>query len=522
MRPKKKIRKRLDEPQLIAGIDVGATSVRMKIAQVETSGTLTPVDELVHPVSLGVDTFRLGYVTAPTLRALCRVLQNFKQTLDEFQVRHYRAVATSAVREAPNKELVLDRIRHAAGIHLQILDGVEESRLIYQVIKPFLKKHGLAGDNHTLLLDLGGGSTETMVLKGTNLVLVSTRRLGTQRLFLNPGSQDGQDAQALLETVIRTVVDSTVQLYQAYSIGSCVVINSLLFRVFERVEGSKRLDGGLEVPLKAILNAVQATDSLSAEGLRQYFHLTAAEVEPIVPAMLILERFLQATGARRVMIVDIDMMSGLLHDLSLRVRGKNPEVAFRGQVIRSAASVGHKFHYDAGHARHVADLALQLFDPLSDLLDLGGKDRLYLEVAAILHEVGMFVSDAAHHKHSEYLIEWAEIVGLNPRERTLVSQIARYHRRATPQLEHVRFASLSADDRLRVTKLAALLRAADALDRAHQKRIERVEIALEEEDLRIRCVCQGDLVVEQAALKEKGALLAEVTGLRLRLQRASP
>ncbi|MFH0910191.1 MAG: exopolyphosphatase, partial [Planctomycetota bacterium] len=184
-------------PVRLAAVDVGATSVRMEIAELEPGGAFHTCERLVHPVSLGNDTFRIGEVRPQTLRAICRVMANFSRILSEYRVSDCRAVATSAIREAANKDILIDHIRHESGLQINVLDAVDEMRFTYQLLQPFLKKRLGTKKGYTLILDLGGGSTEMMLLKGQHPVFVSTRRLGTARLFQQISAVEGGDARAL-------------------------------------------------------------------------------------------------------------------------------------------------------------------------------------------------------------------------------------------------------------------------------------------------------------------------------------
>jgi exopolyphosphatase/guanosine-5'-triphosphate,3'-diphosphate pyrophosphatase len=506
-------------PALLAAIDIGSTSARLEIAQTGPDGTLQPLEHLVHPVSLGVDTFRLGYVTPATTRAACLVLRNFARVLKQYQVTHYRAVTTSAIREATNKDIVVDRIRHESGLQVEILDAVGEMRLTFATLRPFLKTYLARSRAYTLVLDLGGGSTEMVLLHGADLVLVGTRRLGTARLFQSIISSDCDDAEALLESQVRNLVDSAQHLFRAYPVTECVVINPVLARALRNAKEARALKGGLVAGVGAVRRLGREAHGLSLNQARQRFGLQQAPAELLLPAALAVNRFLDHIRARRVWFPEVDLLSGLLHDQSRRLAGADEEADTRDQVVRSTLSIATKYHCDEAHARQVARLAVQLFDGLASFLDLAARDRLLLEVAALLHDIGNFVSERAHHKHSAYLIRSAEIVGLRDEDLEIISQVARYHRKRHPAPQHVEFAALPVETRLRISKLAALLRIADALDRGHRQLVRRLEVRLQPDALRLHVEAREEPVVEAAALRFKGRLFEELTGMAVRLQR---
>ena len=178
---------------------------------------------------------------------------------------------------------------------------------------------------------------------------------------------------------------------------------------------------------------VERCERYTAEELSKRHGLPFAEAETLNPALLVYQQLLHKTKAPQMIVSHISMRDGLLLELAHEVTGKEDTALLVG-VIHSATAIAEKYHVDLDHARNVAAVAVRLFDLFQPDHGLGPRQRLLLRVAALLHEVGGFVSSRAHHKHSEYLIANSEIFGLNRNEITIVSQIARYHRRSVPTL----------------------------------------------------------------------------------------
>jgi exopolyphosphatase/guanosine-5'-triphosphate,3'-diphosphate pyrophosphatase len=211
------------------------------------------------------------------------------------------------------------------------------------------------------------------------------------------------------------------------------------------------------------------------------------------------------------------MRDGLLLELAHEVTGKEDTALLIG-VIHSATAIAEKYHVDLDHARNVAAAAVRLFDLFQPDHGLGPRQRLLLRVAALLHEVGGFVSSRAHHKHSEYLIANSEIFGLNRNEITVVSQIARYHRRSVPKSSHPTYMALTRESRVIVNKLAALLRVADALIRGHRRREADIRFQRQGDELVVQMPAGPDLLLEERAVKTKGDLLEDIYGVKIRME----
>jgi exopolyphosphatase/guanosine-5'-triphosphate,3'-diphosphate pyrophosphatase len=197
------------------------------------------------------------------------------------------------------------------------------------------------------------------------------------------------------------------------------------------------------------------------------------------------------------------------------------EGEFTKQIIRSAQSLALRYQADVPHAEHVAKMSRKLFTFLRKEHGLGAHYELILTLAALLHEVGLFVSTNSHHKHSQYIISNSEIFGLGRRSIEMVAQVARYHRRAEPKASHETYNALRRDERIAVSMLAAMLRVADALERSHTQRLGRVEFERREDTLLITAHGITDTKYEQMALNEKSGLFEQVFGLRIILTHAS-
>jgi exopolyphosphatase/guanosine-5'-triphosphate,3'-diphosphate pyrophosphatase len=253
-----------------------------------------------------------------------------------------------------------------------------------------------------------------------------------------------------------------------------------------------------------------AAAEMSDVELVKRYHLDYQTADALLPALEINLAVAETLGLDEVHIPGSDYEQGLLHDLLV---SRELTGAFAGEVLRSARILADRYQSDPGHGEHVCNLCSRFFTELSDLHQLTEHDALLLKVAAILHEVGTYVSPRAHHKHSEYLILNSEVFGLDRTDVAIVAQVARYHRHAVPSLDHPGYAALSTDDRIRVSKLASLLRVADALERTHAQRVSQIEMRRDAGKLHLRLPGLSDAAVERLAMASKADLFEQVFGL---------
>ncbi|PYT06063.1 MAG: phosphatase, partial [Acidobacteria bacterium] len=265
-------------------------------------------------------------------------------------------------------------------------------------------------------------------------------------------------------------------------------------------------------------------DQLAGEqvdGLVDRYRLPPADAETLVPALLAYRELLLATSAEEITVPDASLRAGILLDLAVGEDARRRE-DFNRQVLASATALGEKYRYDAAHAQNVARLAVRLFDELKAEHGLEDRDRLLLEVAALLHDVGIYINRRAHHKHSHYILSVSDIFGLSREDMGVVANVARYHRRAPPQKSHLFYMALDRETRVRVNKLAAILRVANALDADHMRKVRDVTLVRQEDDWILEVQGAGDLTMERLATLARSDLLTEVFGQKLSFREAAP
>jgi exopolyphosphatase/guanosine-5'-triphosphate,3'-diphosphate pyrophosphatase len=507
----------------VAVIDIGASAVRLLVAETTPGGPPRILDEASRGVLLGKDTFTSGRLGAPSIEAALKALQGFRRLMDDYGVEQYRAVATSAVREAQNRDTFLDRVRLRTGLEVEIIDGSEENRLTYLAVREALRGHEALTTADALLVEVGGGSADLSFLRQGVPTYSGTYALGAIRMRQNLLSWEGSsERQAqLLRRHIHNVVDD---IRREMPLGDAAHFIALGGDVrFAAGHAAAREESGPGVAVigrEAFEALAERFSAESVDALAQDFRLPPVEAETLGPALLAYCELLRETKAAAVVIPDASLRAGLLLDLAGTTDGLGTEV-FRSQVLASAAALGEKYRYDAPHARQVARLSVELFDAMLDEHGLSDRDRLLLEVAALLHDVGIYVSLRAHHKHSLYLLQAAEIFGLSRDDMAIVANVARYHRRGLPQKSHLPYVALDREARTTVNKLAAILRLANALDADHLAKVRKLRLVLEEDAWVLELDGASDLTMERLASQARADYLTEVFGHRLELRETS-
>jgi exopolyphosphatase/guanosine-5'-triphosphate,3'-diphosphate pyrophosphatase len=271
------------------------------------------------------------------------------------------------------------------------------------------------------------------------------------------------------------------------------------------------------VSREALERLLGTCSSCTADELARSHHLPFFEAQTITPALLVYQSLLKATGAKEMIVTEVSMRDGILWDLVDSAPGHEAAHSY-AEVVQSAQAVGQKYRTDLVHAEHTRMVAVRLFDELAAEHRLSDRHRLLLEVAALLHEIGTFVSSRAHHKHSYYLIANSEILGLTQDELVIVANVARYHRHSRPKPSHTDYMTLSREARMIVNKLAALLRVADALDVSRTQSIRDFRCRIDNNGFVISVPAGLDLILERRSLAEKADMFQDIYGLDVVLE----
>ncbi len=513
-------RRAVDVPQSsrVAAIDVGSNAIRYIVAAVSDSGAYVVLESERLAVRLGRDVFtRERRLTEPTMRAGVLALTQIRRRIDDLGIAHYRAAATSAVRESRNGGEFVERIRRESGIHLETISGSEEARLVWIAVKERLD----LGDQRWLTMDLGGGSVEISVVSAQGIHWSESHTLGSVRL-LQALEEDrvGVDRTDYAELLARYahVLKAPHAISEWKPSGTIATggnIESLAWLAGAKpdAKGVSRL---AVADLRKIIGQLGA---LSYDERVERLGLRVDRADVILPAAVVYDRIAELASADEIIVPVVGVKEGLVLDLADELRNFSAHSDRREQEIRAAVvTLGRRYQFDEAHGQQVARLSLALFDQLAALHGLEARDRNLLLAGAFLHDIGQFISYRGHHKHSMYLIEHSELPGLSPTDIQLVALLARYHRRAEPKSTHFGYSDLEEADRDRVRKLSAVLRVADALDREHVSRVLALDAKVEDDSVVLRLETRGSLTLEEWALRKKGRMFESTFNRPLRLE----
>ncbi len=490
----------------LAAIDIGTNSIRCIVVEVVKGCTFRILDDEKATVRLG-ESLADGQGIAPAAweRAM-ETLGRMKKIVDGYGVRHVEAVATSAVRRAMNRDEFVRAVEERTGIRVAVIPGEEEARLVSVSV---LHNFDMEGIRYGMI-DIGGGSVEIVTALGNRIEEYYSLELGAVSLTEKFLRRD----PVVREELLKLGKHVRITLKEAFegedSKAHCLVasggtITSVAAMImaargetFDSVHGYELLRSDI-VHLLAMLVRKDLKERKGIPGLNP------DRADIIVAGVAVVDELMKFFGANILRVNERGIREGLILD-SLRKHNLIEEKVRQRNWRISAQEFGRSCLVDEEHSRQVARLSLEIFDVLSDDFSLADRERRILEVAALLHDTGYFISYASHHKHSYHLIRHADLFGFTPREREIIANVARYHRKSLPKKKHEGYARLSEPDRLLVCRLGGILRLADGLDRRRNNLVKQLRCKLSDGQFRLSLCGNEDLSVEIFAGKTKGDL----------------
>jgi len=502
-------RRPLEFPIQVAALDIGSNALRLIAAEFATPTDWVRLAYERAPVRLGQDAFSTGMLSVSAMDRAVEALRRFRLRIDELGVEHVRAVATSAVRETDNGPAFVARVLEETGFQLHLISGGEEAHLVWRAVKNRID----FGDQKWMMVDLGGGSVEVSLADQVGIMWSESHTMGSVRLVeeLSGASDKPAHFAGLLAEYAATLrIPGASRHWTPVGLIATGGNIEALARMANEPSDEDRV---LQVTRDQLRATIETLSQLSVDQRIEQLGLREDRADVILPAAVVYDRVAELAGAERILVPEVGVKEGVLLDL---VDELTSEAGFeRAERVAYEASLtlGRRYLFDENHGRHVAKLALSLFDQLRGVHELAEEDRRILLAGALLHDIGQHISYRKHHKHSHYLLLHSEIAGISPDELPLVALLARYHRRAEPSEGHLPFGELTEPNRRRVERLSALLRLADSLDREHLQRVRGVEARVHEDRLELHLEKDGPILLEQWALEKKGKLFAKLFGL---------
>ncbi|HOT30687.1 MAG TPA: HD domain-containing protein [Petrotogaceae bacterium] len=501
---------------IAAVINIGSNAVYLKIAQIK-SGLLDILEYLEYPIFLGRDTFTKGKIDFEKVDKLCDALKDYKEMVKSYRVHDLRVVATTAVRDAYNRDYILNQIKVKTGLEVEVLDDSDEKDYIYKEIIKQIDEYPNINEkkDDSLISYIGTGSLGIAVYSKGHIVFNHNIRIGS--LKLSELLSSVQDKTDRFYVVVEEYLSNFTYMITKYLSGNKLMYFIGSGREIEMIASlcQAKKDGRvLIIPKESFDKVYDYIKDKTPKQLMKIYSLSEDKAEILLPSMGIYRALLNCTDSDAIYAPIALFMDSILNEMLFPEEKQRLDKKFYESTIFCAKRIGERYFYDSGHAHRVEKIAMLIFDKMKKVHGLGEKEKILLQVSSLLHDIGKYISIKKHYIHSYNIIMASDILGLNSDDLTIIANIARYHSGLLPSSEDRNFKSLSFNDRVLVAKLLSILRLADSIDRSHSNKFNDVQVKFHENLLDIVAYTSSDTVLEEMTFKRKAEFFEEVYGIK--------
>jgi exopolyphosphatase/guanosine-5'-triphosphate,3'-diphosphate pyrophosphatase len=506
----------------IAAIDLGTNSFHAVLVDIYPDGSFRTVNKLKEMVVLG----EKGLENKLSREAMDRgleALRRIKFLCDSHHVETILAYATSAIREAENGGDFIKEAEKETGIRIRAISGKMEAELIGLAIR-----YSIAlSDEMVLMADIGGGSVEFIIGNNQKFIYYNSLKLGVARMaaaFVNSDPIQEKEIKNL-QKHFENKLTEVLKLAKEYHVKTMIGSSGTMENIAEMVAHKNSLTANMSLnelefnssdfkDLYSNFITLDKKQRLDKKGLEE------KRVDIINPGMVLVNFLVNELQLETIKISEGALREGIiLNFINNKKEQLNLDLVanFKDPRRRSVYELLRKCNWAEAHSKHVSIFALQLFDEFKEELKLKESDRDLLEYAALMHDIGYYISYRKHHKHALYLIRYSDLLGFKENEINIMANVARYHRKSTPRKRHKRYRKLSKSNRKRVKKLSAILRIADGLDRSHYQNVQQLEIENKSDTINLLIMTQADPELEIWGALRKAELLEKLTKKKIKV-----
>lgn len=501
-----------------AAIDIGSYEVSMKIFELSKKFGFRELNDIRYSLEVGKGVYSERRIDKEMIDILCEVLNDFKRIMLDYGVEEYRACATSVFRELENPILVTDQIYRRTKLKIEVLSNAEQHFLGYKSIAAIENGFKKMIQKGTAILDVGGGSLQVSLFDKDSLVTTQSLKMGSLRIRqrLKELEKTTIHYDKLVEEFIRNDVMSFQRLHlRDRDIKNVILMGDFITDTIFQEEMRDNIITKEEF-MQRYENTVHKSEQVIAEEM---------EIDPeyaalVVPTMIVCKSFIDVFNAEALWAPGVSLLDGIAYDFAEKKKYIKSVHNFENDILVTARNIAKRYSSGKGHIQGTMNLCLDIFDSMKKVHGMTARERLLLQIAALLHDCGKYISMGDVAECSYQIIMSTEIIGLSTEEREMIAWAVRFN--STPLTDYDELKMRSGVDRnsyMTITKMAAILRLANAMDRSHYQKIQGIKTVLKDRELQMIVDSSQDISLELGLLKDKVEFFEEVFGIGLKLRR---
>lgn len=491
---------------VFAAIDIGSYELVLKIYQIADM-KLRQLDCVRYRIDLGKDTYTSGKISFEKMSKLYEQLQKFKEIMKGYKVDNYRICTTSALRETENTKLVLDQIKTKTGMDVEVLSNSEQRFLEYKALATKEEYFNKMIQKRTAVADIGGGSLQISLFDKDSLIATQNMRLGAVRIKerLEDSSYRSTKYLSMIEELIENDIEAFERLYiQKLEIQNIIVTGEVTSRLVRAISAKDEF-----ISSRRYLKFYESTIMKSPEQIRRELGMSADYTHMIYPVMVLLRSIIKRTKAEALWAPNTHLCDGMAYDYAVEKKLIKEKHNFEKDILAAINNISRRYQCNKIHTEKVRGYAVTIFDAMKKLHGLGKRERLLLEIIALIHDCGKYISLSYASQSSYNIVMSTEIIGLSHLEREIVANTILYNTLEMTQQEKL-LQKLGEKAYLTVYKLSAILKIANGLDRSHRQKIDKVRAVMKDGELVITVDALDEIALEAKVFAEKEQYFEEV------------
>ncbi len=513
---------------LFGAIDVGSHEVELKIFELSKKNGIRQLDDIIHLIDLGTDTYEQGRISFAHVAEVKRILLDFRRAMDSYGVRDYKAYATSAFRDMENASVVLRQIEQETGIHIDVLGNSEQRFLDYKSIASKGEGFSRVIGRSTAIVDFGGGSIQISLFEKDRLVLTQNLQLGVLRIneLLHRIGAGSHKTPALVEEMVNSHLQIFQKLYlKDTKISNIILVDDYISEVVRKQVYNFR-EHMTDTPekIKRIGGFVSSSDFYRFLGDLEKYSLNDLAVrmgieEDNIPLLrisaIMLKCITECVNAELIWVPCVTLADGIAYEYAEKHKYLHEPHDFKKDILACAEQISRRYQGSEDRSSTIGKIALKIFESTKKLHGMGSRERLLLQIATTLHDCGKYISMTNLAECSYNILKSTEIIGISGKEQTIVACVVRFN--------HCDFAykkilaeepSLDAESCMTVARLTAILRVANALDRSHQQKFGDFQIRIQDRKMTITVETGKDISLEKGLFDKRADFFEEVFGIK--------
>ncbi len=494
-----------------AAIDIGSYELEMKIYEMRNEGAIREVESVAYSLDLGSETFATGKLSREKVSELCRVLNRYKVIMDTYRVEDYKAYGTSAIRETENTGILLDQIYGKTGIKISVLSNSEQRFLDYKAVASKGELFDKIIQKNTAFVDIGGGSIQISLFEKDTLVTTQNMKLGVLRLQDYIGRLNVRPGK--YETMVEEFISAQLSVFKKLYLKDRTIDNIIIVDDYISVFMERALKDSKEPCINAqdLESRLRIAFSKPFGEAASFLDMPEDSLNLLYISGILVNRIANIVGADKIWSSGSTLCDGIAYEYAESNDYIKPTHDFEQDIIACAKNISKRYMGSRRRSETLEKISLTIYDSMKDIHGLDERDRLLLRIASILHDCGKYISLMNLGVCSYNIIMSTEIIGLSHVEREIVANVVKYNHLAFDYYEDMpKTALLDKPAYLKISKLAAILKLANGLDRSQKQKFKDVTMEVKGTDLEIEVDSSMDITLERGLFANRAAFFEEV------------